>query len=198
MPGGVWSYDKLSPLAAVRNIAAAAGAVVISHPWDLLLQVRPRYPVSPWAWLTSAPDVYIQDDLILRDSLRPASKPVYDYVLVSGQQRGVSDPIIRTGAAGELRAGMIVDPLITQHDVALERGQIVACDPDARQLSETGVDAIDRIALGNDARHRGGACVDRIPSPCVQCGARAFINRAPVGEPHGAGVDDHRPSLMRW
>jgi hypothetical protein len=126
--GGVWHYAASTPIAAVRDIAAAAGAVVQSHPWDKILQIRPRYPVSPWAWVGTAPDKQIQDDIILRMQMQLESRPLYDYVLVSGDQVGVSDPIIRDGSAGDVRAEQVVDRLITQHDVAAERGRNVLSD----------------------------------------------------------------------
>lgn len=128
VPGGTWHYDGKTPIAAVRDIAAAAGAVAQSDTWDKVIRIVPRYPVSPWDWPTSAPDRQIQDDIILRDQMRIASKPLYDYVLVSGEQIGVSDPILRAGSAGEVRAPMIVDPLVTTHPVALERGRNVLAD----------------------------------------------------------------------
>jgi hypothetical protein len=49
-------------------------------------------------------------------------------VLVSGEQVGVSDEILREGSAGDVRAIMVVDPLIVEHDVAAERGRNVLCD----------------------------------------------------------------------
>jgi hypothetical protein len=134
VPGGVWHYDGKTPMDAVRSIAAAAGAVVQSHPWDKSIRIVPRYPVSPWAWTTTAPDRQIPDDVILADNARTASKPLYDYVLVSGEQVGVCDPIIRQGSAGEVRAPMVVDPLITTHPVALERGRNVLCDRGEQDL----------------------------------------------------------------
>ncbi|HVJ63132.1 MAG TPA: hypothetical protein VM555_10530, partial [Tahibacter sp.] len=134
VPGGVWHYDGKTPLDAVRTVAAAAGAVVQSHPWDKSIRIAPRYPVSPWAWTTTAPDRQIPDDIVLRDTMRTASKPLYDYVLVSGEQVGVCDPIIRQGSAGEVRAPMVVDPLITTHPVALERGRNVLSDRGQQDL----------------------------------------------------------------
>lgn len=195
---GAFSYDGKTRIEAVQTVAEAAGAVVVSHPWDDVLHIRPLYPVSPWEWSVTAPDVQIQDDLILDDgrasgtgaretetvtiplwppsatdkprlvepldlieiveatphkaqasavdisfvsqrssngahvlvieqriTLDPAPpEPLYNQVLVSGTQWGVSDPIIRTGTAGDVRLPQsIVDPLITTHAVALERGR---------------------------------------------------------------------------
>lgn len=57
-------------------------------------------------------------------TLDPApAVPVYTQVLVSGEQVGVSDPVIRDGTAGDVRLPSIVDRLITQHTVARERGR---------------------------------------------------------------------------
>ena len=63
------------------------------------------------------------DGLLQRLAGPAPAAPLYNQVLVSGPQAGVSDPIIRTGTAGDVRMTNIVDPLITQHEVALERGR---------------------------------------------------------------------------
>ena len=44
-------------------------------------------------------------------------------MLVSGQQVGVSDPIVRDGSDGAAGLPQIVDALIVTHPVALERGR---------------------------------------------------------------------------
>lgn len=196
VPAGAWSYDALTPVAAMRAVAGASGAVLAAHEWDDVFRVRPRYPVSPWQWSTTAPDVTILDDLVPRVSdsdgtsgvpqyaldlpLWPASAPdkpglvlpldlvqfaassgwtalaistrisatrqmsgnasvlvvtqsleleappadpTYNYVLVSGSQTGVSAPVIREGTDGSRRLPQIVDPLITDATVQLERGR---------------------------------------------------------------------------
>lgn len=203
VPGGVFSYDALTPIAAIRRVAAAAGAVAIAHPWDDVIIIRPRYSrragdeVSPWHWASTAPDVQVHDSLILEDgrnggagaaaaasftlplwpsstpdrpgliepgdlvevvepggskalaagitisfgmqrsgngaavlvieqtvALDPApAAPLYDTVLVSGQHAGVSDPVRRDGTAGTTPLPTIIDPLITTHAVARERGR---------------------------------------------------------------------------
>ena len=196
VPAGAWAYDGKTRIEAIQTVAEAAGAVVMSHAWDDVLLIRPLYPVSPWQWSVTAPDVQIQDDVILEiqrgggtgargteslsiplwppsasdkprlvepldliEVVMPASykaqaaeveitfgmqrsgsasvlvveqritldlapaEPLYNQVLVSGAQHGVSDPVIRTGTAGDVRLSSIVDPLITDHAVAMERGR---------------------------------------------------------------------------
>jgi hypothetical protein len=128
VPAGAWRYDGATPIGAVKAIAAASGAVLQSHPWDTELRIAPRYPVSPWLWNATAPAKQIHDDMIYEDTLRVVSRPLFNYVLVSGEQVGVSDEILREGSAGDVRATMVVDPLIVEHDVAAERGRNVLCD----------------------------------------------------------------------
>lgn len=196
IPAGVWTYASATPVAAIQTLAAASGAVARSHPWDKIIEILPRWPVSPWAWDTATPDVTIAADyvpqLTARDAtsgiatyeaqlplfvvsdatkpglLRPGQlvefsassgwraqvsqvrisaqaqqgggastlvvwqtvtleapepEPRYNSVLVSGQQVGVSDPIIRDGSDGAAGLPQIVDALIVTHPVALERGR---------------------------------------------------------------------------
>ncbi|MGN6518775.1 MAG: Ig-like domain-containing protein [Dokdonella sp.] len=209
VPAGVWHYDAMTPIAAVRAIAAAAGGVARSHPWDDVIELLPRYPHSPWAWSTTSPDKTVVYDYVPRQASRdgtsgvpsyelriplwpssdatkpglvrpgqllefaalagwkaqvvsvrinasveqaggaaalivwqditleaPPAEPRYDYVLVSGEQAGVSDPVIRDGTAGLNRLPQIVDALITEHAVAAERGRnAIAGGGDARALT---------------------------------------------------------------
>jgi hypothetical protein len=196
IPAGAWSYASATPVAAIQTLAAASGAIARAHPWDKVVEILPRYPVSPWAWATTAPDVIVAADyvpqLTARDAtsgiatyevqlplfvvtdatkpglLRPGQlvefsaaegwraqvtqvrisaqaqqgagastlavwqtvtleapepEPRYNSVLVSGQQVGVSDPIVRDGSDGAAGLPQIVDPLIVTHPVALERGR---------------------------------------------------------------------------
>ncbi len=69
----------------------------------------------------------------------------------AGQLQGHHQPDHRD-RRGRARAGGV-----GQHDVALERFQILVADADAGQFSEAGVDPVDRRALGQDALDRGGA-----------------------------------------
>jgi hypothetical protein len=207
--GGAYHYDGLTPMDAISRVAGAAGAVALSHPWDDVIDIRPAYPVSPWAWSVTPPDVQIPVDVILQDGrgagagerasesitiplwppsatdmprlvepldlvevveeeshkalaaaveitfrrerssngaaalvveqsivLDPApAEPLYNQVLVSGEQVGVSDPIIRDGTAGDVRLASVIDPLITTHAVARERGRIALAAGTAQRAS---------------------------------------------------------------
>lgn len=235
VPGNVWHYDGMTPVQAVRAIAAASGAVARSHPWDKIIEILPRYPVSPWQWATAAPDKTVLDDYApevgdsnatsgaggytLQLPLWPASdgskpglirpgdlvelaaaegwkalvtatdisvtleqsgngasalvvwqhltleappaEPRQNYVLVSGQQVGVSAPVIRDGTAGDKRLPAIVDPLITDATVQRERGRnALAGGGDNRAISNLWLGLRDlipssRITIGNITADHG-------------------------------------------
>jgi hypothetical protein len=86
------------------------------------LRARARYPVSPWAWQPTLPDVIVPDDLVLSESVQQVSAPVYDQVFVRGERQGVAATVRRTGSAGAVDAPQVVDALITHADGARERG----------------------------------------------------------------------------
>ena len=198
VPGGTWTYQQQTPIGAIHRIASAAGAIVQSHPFNDVLQIRPRWPTNPWDWASTSPDKTVLDDftpqltavdqtsgtatyqiaglplwpatatdmpglisplhlvqfvaasgwkgqvasvqinvqmqsntgsasaLVVAQDIKldsPPADPIFDYVLVSGQQVGVSSPIIRNGRAGTTRLPQIVDALITDATVQRERGR---------------------------------------------------------------------------
>ena len=128
VPGGAWYYDSQTPMSALLRIAAAAGAVVQSDPALPQVRIAPRYPVSPWDWTTTAPDVQIQDDIVTGERLQLQSRPAFDAVIVAGEKVGVAARVIREGEAGQTYAPQQVDQLITHADGARERGRNVLAD----------------------------------------------------------------------
>ncbi len=128
VPAGAWYYDNLSPMSALKRLAEASGGVVQSHPTDPVVQIRARYPHSPWAWTTTAPDVVIQDDVVTGTRLQLQSKPMYDAVIVAGERVGVAAKVKRTGEAGQTFAQQQIDQLIVHADASRERGRNVLSD----------------------------------------------------------------------
>lgn len=130
VPAGAWFYDGTAPMDAIGKLAEASGAVVQSDPAGLSLQVRPRYPASPWDWPESAPDAIVQDDVIITESLQVRSVPKYDAVVVTGELagKGVTCKVRRDGEAGTLYAGQVSSPLINTAPAAGERGRNILSD----------------------------------------------------------------------
>ncbi len=122
---GAWYYQDMTPISALQRLAAASGGIVQSHPTDPVLEIRPRYPVSPWDWTTTTPDVVIQDDVVTGARLQLQSRPLFDAVIVAGEQVGVAARVRRAGEAGQTYAPQQIDQLITHADGARERGRNV-------------------------------------------------------------------------
>ena len=59
-----------------------------------------------------------------------------------------------------------------EHDVALQRREIVGRDAHAGELAEAGIDAVDRLAAGDDGVDRPRARLDRRPGGGVEAARR--------------------------
>lgn len=130
VPAGALYYESTSPIDAVIRIAQASGGVVLSHPSQQVLQVRPRYPASPWDWLTTPPDVTISDDIMFAESDSLRSRPLYKAVVVTGELagKGVTVRAVRDGEAATLYADQVTDPLINTVPVGRERARNALSD----------------------------------------------------------------------
>ncbi|WP_155943259.1 hypothetical protein [Rhodanobacter thiooxydans] len=128
VPGGVWYYQDMAPIEVIAQIAATRGAVLQSHPSDPKLIVQSRYPVSPWNWSAGVADVALPSDWITGVTAQQQSKPLYDAVIIAGQQQGVLAKVTRLASAGATFASQVVDQLIVTADVAAERGRNVLSD----------------------------------------------------------------------
>lgn len=134
--GGAWYYDTLSPAAALTRLAQASGAVLQAHPLEPVLQVRARYPASPWAWTTTTPDAVLSDDIVTGRRQQLQSRPMYDAVIVAGERVGVAARVRRDGEAGQTYAPQVVDALMTHADGCRERGRNVLSDRGGQALVE--------------------------------------------------------------
>lgn len=123
VPGGIFSYDRLTPIGALVRIAQAVGACVRSHTQQQTLTVYPRYPVPSWDLSSATPDVTIPGDIILELGTEWRSEALRRGVWVAGKTSGVSVRVYRSGTDGAPYAQMVVDDLITHIDAARERGR---------------------------------------------------------------------------
>lgn len=130
VPPGAWYYDATTPMDAIARVAAASGAVVQSDPAELEIQIRPRYPHSPWTWTETTPAHVIYDDVIINESLQVRSAPLYNAVVVTGELagKGVTATVTRAGEGADLYAPQASDPLINTDAVAIERGRNIIAD----------------------------------------------------------------------
>jgi hypothetical protein len=79
-----------------------------------------------------------------------------------------------------------------QHDVTLQCFEVRGWNAHAGKLSEAGVDAVDRLALGNDARNRGRTRGDFRLAGRIERRHCASIDGAPVGKCRVAGFQNER------
>lgn len=139
IPAGAWRYDNETPLSAILRIAAAAGAVVQSHPEDETIIVQPAYRAPPWDWPTEAAAVLLDGQSLIEMGREWRPGPQYLGVYVSGETQGVLVNVIRDGSGGSPYAQMIVDPLITSTEPARGRGMREIADSENQTLDRKSV-----------------------------------------------------------
>lgn len=135
VPAGAFSYDNLTPLDAVAQIASAIGAVVQAHPSEDSIKVISRYPTSPWEW--DGPGVetaaIIDAGSVVSIGLDWQPGPAFNGVYVSGRDQGVLVQVIRDGTPGTPYAALVVDPLIVASAAGQERGRVVIAQSEDAQ-----------------------------------------------------------------
>lgn len=134
IPAGAWRYENETPMSAILRIAAAAGAIVQSHPEDETIIVRAAYPAAPWDWPAETPAVILDGQSLFEMGREWKPGPQYLGVYVSGETQGVLVNVIRDGSAGSPYAQMIVDPLITATEPARGRGLREIADSENQTL----------------------------------------------------------------
>jgi len=159
VPGETWAFQG-TPIAAVLDIATAAGAIVQPHNTDPTLRILPRYPAAPWMWHTLTPDYVLPADVVSVEGIEWVRRPAYNRAFVYGASgSGVRGDITRSGTAGDYAAPMVVHPLMTHADAVMQRG-IAELSNTGRQahvslrmpvLAETGL-----ILPGSLVRYDGG------------------------------------------
>ncbi|MCT8174390.1 hypothetical protein [Variovorax sp. CY25R-8] len=122
VPGGTWAFQG-TPIAAVLDIAAAAGAIVQPHATDATLRILPRYPAAPWNWHTLTPDYVLPADAIAVEGVEWITRPDYNRVFLFGS----TDPsfrgqVTRSGTQGDSVAPQVAHALMTHADAAAQRG----------------------------------------------------------------------------
>ncbi|CAN7330762.1 hypothetical protein [Variovorax paradoxus] len=159
VPGGTWAFQG-TPIAAVLDIATAAGAIVQPHNTEPTLRILPRYPAAPWMWHTLTPDYVLPADVVSVEGIEWVRRPAYNRAFVYGTTSdGVHGDLTRSGTAGDYAAPMVTHPLMTHGDAAMQRGLAVLSDTGRQAhvslrmpvLPETGL-----ILPGSLVRYDGG------------------------------------------
>lgn len=158
VPAGAWALQG-SYIAAINDIAQAAGGYVQPHNTDAVLRILHKYPTAPWEWCTVTPDFEIPAALAEVESTEFIDKPAYNRVFVGGQGAGVFGPLTRAATPGDKIAPQVTHPLITAATAWRQRGRAELSDVGKQEririslpvLAETGV-----ITPGQFVRYRTG------------------------------------------
>jgi hypothetical protein len=124
IPAGAWSGAG-TPLDVIRQLAAAAEAVIEPMADQYGVIVRSRYATMPNQWHYTAPDVQVAWPAVESSSRAQADQPDYTAIYVAGQQQGLVAQIRLEGTSGADQAPMVTDALLTDLPVLLERGKAV-------------------------------------------------------------------------
>lgn len=121
IPAGIWSHNG-TWIDAAKRIAEAGGAYVQGHDTDQTLIILPRYPVAPWNWSETTPDIQLPEDVVEVEGIEWQERPDYNAVWIHGGDQGRADRIIRAGTGGTNPAPTIVDELATDPAMTRQRG----------------------------------------------------------------------------
>jgi hypothetical protein len=133
VPDAVFSITA-TPLAVVRRLADAIGAVVRSDRINPGLFVSPRYPSLPNEWEVQSADVVVAWEAVETESFERADAPAYDAVYLSGQQAGSFGYARLAGTAGAFLHPFVTDLLLTDEPALRQRATAIlgAGGPQAR------------------------------------------------------------------
>ncbi|MFN3883081.1 MAG: hypothetical protein ACK4L8_16805, partial [Nitrincola lacisaponensis] len=126
IPGDAYTYHYLDPIAAIKRIAEARGAILQSHPDAKKLIVKPRYPVDPHKWTQASTqlDAILPEDMIIQSGSEYRTQPKYNRAIVTGGAvGGVIVTVTRDGTAGDILAPIQQHDLITDQVAGYERGR---------------------------------------------------------------------------
>ncbi|WP_252177185.1 hypothetical protein [Endozoicomonas sp. 4G] len=123
IPGGSFSYQSETAMTVIARLASTAGAVIIPSRDADQLNIKPRYPASPWSWSSATMDKIVPASMVINLSASWRPEPEYNAVYVSGTHAGVAVNVKRKGTAGDKPAPDILEDWLTETQVNTERGR---------------------------------------------------------------------------
>jgi hypothetical protein len=114
IPAGAWSWSGKTSIQAIHDAVLGLGLVVVPSKAARTLTIQPRYPVLPWHYATTNPDLVVPDSAILSLSRQQAVTSQADAVFVHGDEvGGVLARCYLQGTAGDRIAATAQSPLVT-------------------------------------------------------------------------------------
>lgn len=140
LPAGAWSYANQTAIQAIHDAAQQVGMVVVPAKASKALTLQARYPVLPWNFGTTTPNLIVPEAAILNMSRRATATDQANAVYVhGGETGGVFAHVRRYLSAADRVAATHSSNLITHADAArLAGGRILArhhAQPSVRSIS---------------------------------------------------------------
>lgn len=126
LPANSLSYSNLTPIAAIKLIADAAGGFVYSEPDSNTLTIKAKYKKTFWDSI--AVDEYdrvIPESVVTDLSTDYTMYPDYNGVFLTNDRNGNTGQIKRVGTAGDVLQESINSPLLTSTSAMHSKGREV-------------------------------------------------------------------------
>ena len=126
LPTNSLSYSNLTPIAAIKLIADAAGGFVYSEPDSNTLTIKPKYKKT-W-WDSIAIDEYdrvIPESVVTDLSTDYTMYPDYNAVFLTNDRNGDTGQVKRVGTAGDVLQESVNSPLLTSTTAMHSKGREV-------------------------------------------------------------------------
>lgn len=124
LPANSLSYSNLTPIAAIKLIADAAGGFVYSEPDSNTLTIKPKYKKTFWDSIAiDEYDRVIPESVVTDLSTDYALYPDYNGVFLTNDRTGETGDVKRRDTAGDLKLEPINNPLFTSVSAMLEKGR---------------------------------------------------------------------------
>lgn len=126
LPANSLSYSNLTPMAAIKLIADAAGGFVYSEPNSNTLTIKPLYKKVYWDAIQQSDfDRLIPESVVTDLSTDYALYPNYNGVFLTNDRTGETGTVKRRDTAGDVKLEPINDPLFTSISAMHEKGRSV-------------------------------------------------------------------------
>ncbi len=126
LPTNSLSYSNLTPIAAIKLIADAAGGFVYSEPDSNTLTIKAKYKKTFWdSIVIDDYDRVIPESVVTDLSTDYTMYPDYNGVFLTNDRNGDTGQIKRVGTAGDVLQESINNPLLTSTTVMHSKGREV-------------------------------------------------------------------------
>ena len=126
LPANSLSYSNLTPIAAIKLIADAAGGFIYSEPNSNTLTIKPKYKKTFWDSIAiNEYDRIIPESTVTDLSTDYTVYPDYNSVFLTNDRNGNTGQVKRVGTSGDVLQESINSPLLTSTTAMHSKGREV-------------------------------------------------------------------------